>query len=151
MNVSQAVFSHFRVRRTWIILSSIHKKNHCKLTLRSRMETGNTMVRSILHIPEWMSNNAWSQKSYWSVLSGQQRRPSYLTIPHIKACIFSLMSKESQQLSAKETKYLLPVHDVYLSILYKRRTHLSMVTWGLRTIGTDKMTGTNRLPCTLTS
>lgn len=35
-----------------------------------------------------------------SFLDNRQKLPSCLTIPHIKACIFSLVSKGIQQLSA---------------------------------------------------
>lgn len=38
-----------------------------------------------------------------------------------------------------------------ICLYYKNAGHLSMVTWGLRTIRTDKMTATNRLTCPLTS
>lgn len=131
--------------------------NHCKLTLKSRTQTGNAVVGIILPNPEWAKafemsavNNTWLQQSYWSVFSGEQRRPSYWTILHIKACIFRLVSKESSQLSAKETKCIGPVHDVCLSTLYKCRTRLTMLTWGSRAIRTDKMTAKKRLTCALT-
>ena len=92
--------------------------NPCKLTLKSRVEIGNTMVRSILHNAEWTKAFQWvclqsivfdhKSPTEVSFLDNRQRRPSYLTTPHIKACIFSLVSNQSQQLSAKETKYFFP-------------------------------------------
>lgn len=71
--------------------------HHYKLTLKSRREIGNAMIRSILHDPEWTKAFEWVclqpiKLDHWSAtevsfLDHRQRRRSYWIIPHIKACI----------------------------------------------------------------